>query len=106
QYMGMTVEMYKEQAKESALKNVKIRLALEKIAALENLDVTEEDIEAEYKKFAEQYGMEVDKIKEVVPVDGLKADMLKERAIFFVKDNAKVTTARKPRAKKEEAPAE
>ena len=108
QYMGMTVEMYKEQAKESALKNVKIRLALEKIAALENLDVTEEDIEAEYKKFAEQYGMEVDKIKEVVPVDGLKADMLKERAIFFVKDNAKVTTARKPRAKKEaaEAPAD
>lgn len=106
QYMGMTVEMYKEQAKESALKNVKIRLALEKIAALENLDVTEEDMEAEYKKFAEQYGMEVDKIKEVVPVDGLKADMLKERAIFFVKDNAKVTTARKPRAKKEEAPAE
>ncbi len=106
QYMGMTVEMYKEQAKESALKNVKIRLALEKIAALESLDVTEEDIEAEYKKFAEQYGMEVDKIKEVVPVDGLKADMLKERAIKFVVDNAKVTTARKPRAKKEEAPAE
>ena len=43
QYMGMTVEMYKENAKESALKNVKIRLALEKIAALEALDVTEEE---------------------------------------------------------------
>ena len=103
QYMGMTVEMYKENAKEAALKNVKIRLALEKIAVLEALDVTDEEIEAEYKKFAEQYGMEVDKIKEVVPVDGLKADMLKEKAINFVKDNAKVTTARKPRAKKEEA---
>ena len=106
QYMGMTVDMYKENAKEGALKNVKIRLALEKIAVLEALDVTDEEIEAEYKKFAEQYGMEVDKIKEVVPVDGLKADMLKEKAINFVKDNAKVTTARKPRAKKEEAAAD
>ncbi len=106
QYMGMTVEMYKENAKESALKNVKIRLALEKIAALENLEVSDEELDAEYTKFAEQYGMEVDKIKEVVPADGLKADMLKEKAIKFVKDNAKVTTARKPRAKKEEAPAD
>ena len=106
QYMGMTVDMYKENAKESALKNVKIRLALEKIAALESLEVTEEELDAEYTKFAEQYGMEVDKIKEVVPADGLKADMLKEKAIKFVKDNAKVTTARKPRAKKEEAAAD
>lgn len=106
QYMGMTVDMYKEQAKPQAEKNVKIRLALEKIAALESLDATEEEIEAEYEKFAAQYNMEVEKIKEVVPVDGLKADMLKEKAIKFVVDNAKVTTARKPRAKKEEAAAE
>ncbi len=106
QYMGMTVDMYKEQAKPQAEKNVKIRLALEKIAELENLDATEEEIEAEYEKFAAQYGMEIEKIKEVVPVDGLKADMLKEKAIKFVVDNAKVTTARKPRAKKEEAAAE
>ncbi len=106
QYMGMTVDMYKEQAKPQAEKNVKVRLALEKIAALESLDATEEEIEAEYEKFAAQYNMEVEKIKEVVPVDGLKADMLKEKAIKFVVDNAKVTTARKPRAKKEEAAAE
>lgn len=106
QYMGMTVDMYKEQAKPQAEKNVKIRLALEKIAAVEELDVTAEEIDAEYEKFAAQYGMEVEKIKEVVPVDGLKADMLKEKAIKFVVDNAKVTTARKPRAKKEEAAAE
>lgn len=103
QYTGMTIEMYKEQAMPQAEKNVKIRLALEKVAELENLDATEEEIEAEYEKFAAQYGMEVAKIKEVVPVDGLKADMLKEKAIKFVRDNAKVTTARKPRAKKEEA---
>lgn len=106
QYTGMTVDMYKEQAKPQAEKNVKIRLALEKIAEIENLDATQEEIDAEYAKFAEQYGMEVEKIKEVVPADGLKADMLKEKAIKFVVDNAKVTTARKPRAKKEEPAAE
>ena len=81
-------------------------LDLEKVAELENLEVTDEELEAEFTKFSEQYGMEVDKIKEVVPADGLKADMLKEKAITFVKDNAKVTTARKPRAKKEEAAAD
>ena len=106
QYMGMTVEMYKENAKEAALKNVKIRLALEKIAVLEALDVTDEELETEYNKFAEQYGMEVDKIKEVVPAEGLRGDLLNEKALAFVKDNAKVTTARKPRAKKEEAKAD
>lgn len=106
QYTGMTMEQYKQQAMPAAEKNVKIRLALEKIAQIEALDCTDEEIEAEYAKFAEQYGMEIDKIKEVVPVDGLKADMLKEKAIKFVVDNAKVTTARKPRAKKGEAAAE
>lgn len=106
QYMGMTVDMYKEQAKPQAEKNVKIRLALEKIAELENLDVTEEEIEAEYEKFAKDYEMEVEKIKEIVTVDGLKADMLKDKALKFVVDNAKITTARKPRAKKEETAAE
>lgn len=106
QYMGMTVDMYKEQAKPQAEKNVKIRLALEKIAELENLDVTEEEIETEYEKFAKDYDMEVEKIKEIVTVDGLKADMLKDKALKFVVDNAKITTARKPRAKKEETAAE
>lgn len=106
QYTGMTMEQYKENAMPLAQKNVKVRLALEKIAELEALEITDEEIEAEYAKFAEQYGMEVDKIKEVVPVEGLKADMLKEKAIKFVRDNAKVTTARKPRAKAADKPAE
>ena len=44
-----------------------------------------------------------DKIKELVPVEGLRKDLLNEKAIKFVRDNAKVTTARKPRAKKEDA---
>ena len=103
QYSGMTIEQYKENSKPSAEKNVKVRLALEYIVKAEALEVSDEDLEAEYDKFAERYQMEKDKIKELVPVEGLRKDLLNEKAIKFVKENAKVTTARKPRAKKEDA---
>ncbi len=106
QYTGMTMEAYRDNLREAAEKQVKIRLALETIAKKEGLEVSDEELEAEFAKFAEQYGMEVEKIKEVVPSEGLRGDLLNEKALAFVKDNAKVTTARKPRAKKEEAKAE
>lgn len=100
QYTGMTVEQYKEQAKPNAEKNVKVRLALEKIVELESIEATDEDLEAEYANFAKQYDMDVEKIKEIIPADGLKKDLAINKAIKFVRDNAKVTTARKPRAAK------
>ena len=106
QYTGMTIEQYKESMKDSAVQNVKVRLALQKVAELEALEVTDEELEAEYDKFAAQYQMEKEEIKKVVPVEGLRGDLLNEKAIKFVRDNAKVTTARKPKAKKEEAAAE
>lgn len=106
QYSGMSMEAYRETLRDSAIKQVKIRLALEAIAKKENLEVTDEELEAEYAKFAEQYGMEVEKIKELVPAEGLRGDLLNEKALKFIKDNAKITTARKPRAKKEESKAE
>ncbi len=106
QYTGMTMEAYRDTLRDAAVKQVKIRLALEAIAKKEGLVVTDEELEAEFAKFAEQYGMEVEKIKEVVPAEGLRGDLLNEKALAFVKENAKITTARKPRAKKEEAKAE
>lgn len=105
-YMGMTVEQYREKAKPDAEKQVKIRLALEKIVELENIEVSDEDVEAEYKKFAEQYQMDIEQIKKIIPADGLKKDLAIDKAVDFVRDNAKVTTARKPRATKEKAAAE
>ncbi len=102
-YMGMTVEQYREKAKPDAEKQVKLRLALEKIVELENIEATDEDVEKEYEKYASQYQMELDKIKSIVPADGLKKDIAVEKAIDFIRDNAKVTTARKPGATKEKA---
>ena len=91
QYTGMTLEQYKEGAKEGAEKNVKIRLALEKIAQLENIEVSDEELEAEYEKFAQNYGMEVDQIKAAVPADGLKKDISFNKAVDLVVANAVVS---------------
>ena len=100
QYMGMSVEDYREQQREDAEKAVKLRLALEKIVELENLEVTEEDLEKEYEKLAAQYQMEADKIKAIISADSLKKDLSVQKASDFVRENAKVTTARKSRAAK------
>lgn len=90
-YTGMTVEQYKENAKPEAEKNVKIRLALEKIVKDENIEVSDVDLETEYARFAEMYNMEVDKIKEVVPAEGLKKDISINKAVDFIVENAAIT---------------
>ncbi|MGN0444454.1 MAG: trigger factor [Acutalibacteraceae bacterium] len=100
QYMGMAKEDYREQLRENADKSVKIRLALEKIAELENLEVTEEDYEKLYKDYSEQYQMSVEDVKKAIPEDAIKGDLLVEKAIKLVRDNAKVTTSRKKKAAK------
>lgn len=108
-YMGMTVEQYREQTKPDAEKQVKIRLALEKIVELEGIEVSDEDVEKEYNKFASQYQMELDQIKKIISAEDFKKDMAIDKAVDFVRENAKVTTARKPKAsskEKAEEPAE
>ena len=103
QYTGMTLEDYKEQLKPSAEKNVKVRLALEKIIELEFLEVSDEEVDEEYEKVAKQYGMEKDDVKKAVAEDTVKGDLKMRKAVKFVRDNAKVTTARKSKVAKEKA---
>ena len=62
-FTGTTIDQFKENFKVPAEKQVKLRLALEKIVELENITVTEEDIENEYKEMAENYKMEVEKVR-------------------------------------------
>ena len=103
QYMGMTIDAYREQIRENAENSVKIRLALEKVAALENLEATEEDLNELYTKYSEQYSMPVEEIKKVIPENTLKKDISVDKAVKFVRENAKVTTSRKKKAAKAEA---
>ncbi len=55
-YMGMTLEAYKDAMKETALKRIKLQLGLEYIASIENVEVTDEEIDAKIKELAAQYG--------------------------------------------------
>ena len=87
-YTGMNVDQMKEGFRPQAERQVKLRLALEKIAALEELKAGEEDLNQEYQKIAEQYKMEADKIKELIPAAELEKDICVEKAINLVRDNA------------------
>lgn len=98
QYMGTSLEDYREHARENALKSVKIKLALEKIAELENLEVTQEDLDELYGKYSEQYNMSVEEVKKAIPEETAKGDIKTDKAVKFVRENAKVTTARKKKA--------
>ena len=84
QYFGMDEEKLREQYADKAEKDVKVDLALEKVAELEGIEVTDEDIEAEYEKLASSYNMEIDKVKEAVSADALKAELKSRKASEFV----------------------
>ena len=87
-YTGMEADAVLEMYKPEAEKRVKMRLALEKIAKLEDIKPSDEEIEAEYKKMSESYQMDVEKIKEIIPVESVTEDLSVELAMKLVKDNA------------------
>ena len=87
-YTGMTLEGMREQMRPQAESFVKIRLALEKIAELENLTATEEEVEAEYTRLAEAYQMEADAVKGMIPADSIAEDLKVKAAMELVKANA------------------
>lgn len=89
-YTGVTMDQFRANFTEVAKRQVDLRLALEKIAEIENITVSDEDVEKEYADMAEQYKMEVDKIKAAVPADAIKNDLKIEKALDLVRDNAKI----------------
>ncbi len=90
-YMGGEVEKFRDGFKEQAEKQVKTRLALEKIVELESLVASEEDFDKEVERIAEAYKMEADKVKEIIPADDVKKDLAVNKAIDLLKTSAKIT---------------
>lgn len=88
QYTGQTMDTVKKAYAEQAEKQVKLRLALEKIAKLENIEVTEEELKAEFDKLAEAYKLDVDQIKQFIHDDDLKKDIAVGKAVDLIKDAA------------------
>ena len=89
-YTGLTAEQFRANFREPAKRQVELRLALEKIADIESIEVSDEDINNEYNKLAEEYKMEVENVKSAIPEKTLKEDLKIEKAIDFVKDNANI----------------
>ncbi len=90
-YTNSTIEDFKKSFRPQAENQVKFRLALEKIVELEKITAEEKEVEEQLSKMAEQYGMEVDRIKELVPVAEIEKDIAVGKAIDFVKANAVIT---------------
>ncbi|MBS5144679.1 MAG: trigger factor [Butyricicoccus pullicaecorum] len=95
---GMDMTQFRGMFRPQADRQVKVRLALQKIVELENLDVTEDEIEAKYKELAEQYGMEVEQVKKALPADSITSDMKLDKAVSLIKDNAKPKKKSKKKA--------
>ena len=91
-YTGLTLEALREQFKPMAERQVKTRLALEKIVELEGITATEDEINAEYENLSKAYNMSADEIKKFVEADALMADVCVKKAVDFVKENADITT--------------
>ena len=92
QYTGLTFEKLLEEMKPNAEKKIKTRLVLEAVVDAEKIEVSAEELEAEYKKLADMYQMEVDKVKEIMGTAGeenMKKDIAVQKAVDVIADSAK-----------------
>jgi trigger factor len=99
-YTGMDMDGMRKQFRPQAERQVKMRLALEKIAELEAIKPSDEDVEKEYGKIAESYKTDVEKVKKLIARDDLEKDIAVEKAFDLVRDAAVVTEG-DPDSKKE-----
>ena len=109
-YQGMSIDMYlkylgkdmdalRTEMKEDAHEKVAKRIILKSIADAENIEVSDDDLQAELKRLADQYGMDVDKVKENIGEGNMgivKGDIKLKKAMELVYDNAKIKFVKPP----------
>ena len=88
QYTSLDLDKLRAQLRPQAEKQVRLRLALEKIADLEKLEATEEDINGEIKRIADAYQMKEEDVRKAVPLDSVAEDMKVKKAMDLVKEKA------------------
>lgn len=88
QYTGMTEEKLRETYYDRAVSQIKVRLALKKIAELEGIKATDEEVENKYNELAENYKVDVERVKMAFPAKDVAGDLEVERALELVKDAA------------------
>lgn len=107
QFSGLTEDDLLEQMRPQALKNIQSRLVLEAVAKAENLEATEEETTAEIQKMADQYSMELEKVRDMLSeteIDMINSDISSNKALDFVTEKAVVIPKKPEEEKKEEAP--
>ena len=87
-YTGSTMESLRESFRPGAERNVRTRLALEAVVKAENITPTEDEIEEEYRKIASGYNMDIQKVKDSIPLSGVTADICLNKALELIKANA------------------
>ena len=111
QYMamtGMTIDIVRSQAAAAAMERVRRDLALGAVVAAENIEISDEDLEAEYKRLADEYHMELDQVKAAAPAEDVKKGLALQKAEQVIYDSAKVgkAPAKKKTTKKKAEEAE
>ena len=101
QMMGGDVNTMRNAFRPAAEKQAKISVTLEKIVEVEGLSVSDEEIEAEFAALAEQYQLEIEKVKEMVPMNEITGSLTTRKAVKVIVDNA-VAVAPKAEEKTEE----
>lgn len=87
QILGQTEEDLKEQMHDDAILRIRTRLVLEKVAEVEDIKVEKEEIEEEYEKLSEMYGMEVAQLKEIASEAAVTYDLMLRKAIEFIQEH-------------------
>ena len=101
-YMGLDPKTMRDSFREQAERRVKTTLALEKILELENISATDEEGEAEIQKMADQYQMELEKVKSFVKLEDVKEDLAMRKTMEFLLENAKEKKQVKKTTKKDD----
>lgn len=102
-YTGLDKKSMREQFRPQAERQVKMRLALEKIAVLENIHPAEEEIDAEIKKIADNYKVDIEKIKKAVAREDVAKDLAVEKAFDLVKNEAVIAEGEPPKTEEKKS---
>jgi len=90
QYTGMDMDSFRETYRDRAVSEVKLRLALEKIADLENIEISEEELNNGLGEIAAANNIDVETVKQFIPLDEYTTDLRVQKAVELVKENAVV----------------
>ncbi len=90
QYTGMDMDSFRDTYRDRAENEVKLRLALEKIAELENIEISDEDVNNGLADLAAANKIDVETVKKIIPLDDYITDLKVQKAVALVKENAVV----------------